>query len=170
MLDFGTVVENAFWPNVFFFFFSFLKKYIWYCGGRSVTKIVKVKLIGPVAHPRMQICPRRPMSDCKGNQTKDRVNITKGKFNIRLRIKSFSIVWVRRWLKCHLVTNVLRSCVTTKGGGPRVRKRRQTNIYNNSCLRINCLSTNSLAALIWRWCLNSNEAALQLLVGGSRRC
>ena len=52
--------------------------------------------------------------------------------------------------------------------GPRERKRRQTNIYNNSCLRINCLLTNSLAALMWRWYLNSDEAALQLLVGGSR--
>ena len=34
-----------------------------YCGGRSVTKVVKVKLSGPVAHPRMQTCPRRPISD-----------------------------------------------------------------------------------------------------------
>ena len=62
----------------------------WYCGGRSVTKIIKVKLIGPMAHPRMQICPMRPMSDCKGNQTKGRVNITKGEFSIRPRTQSFS--------------------------------------------------------------------------------
>ena len=61
-------------------------------GGRSVTKIIKVKLIGPMAHPRMQICPRRPMSDCWGNQTKERVNITKGEFNIRPRTKSFSAI------------------------------------------------------------------------------
>ena len=44
---------------------------------------------------------------------------------------------------------------------PRVRKKRQTNIYNYSCLRINCLSTNSLTALMWRWYLNSKEAAVK---------
>ena len=62
------------------------------CGGRLVTKIIKVKLIGPVAHPRMQICPRRLISGCRGNQTKGRVNITKGEFNIRPRTKSFSAI------------------------------------------------------------------------------
>ena len=63
-----------------------------YCGGRLVTKIIKVKLIGPVAHPRMQICPRRPVSDCQSNQMKDRVDIMKSKFNIRPRTKSFLAV------------------------------------------------------------------------------
>ena len=63
-----------------------------YCGGRLVTKIIKVKLIGPVAYPRMQIYPRRPISDCWGNQTKGRVNIMKGEFSIRLRTKSFSAI------------------------------------------------------------------------------
>ena len=32
----------------------------------------------------------------------------------------------------------------------RMKEIRQTNIYNYSCLRINDLSTNSLAALMWR--------------------
>ena len=61
------------------------------CGGRSVTKIIKVKLIGPVAHLRMQTCPSRPILDCRGNQTKGIVNITKGEFSIRPRIQSSSV-------------------------------------------------------------------------------
>ena len=160
---------KAFWK--FSLFFSSLS-FLWNCGGRIVTEIIKVKLIGPLAHPRMQICLRRPISGCWGNQTKGRVNITKGEFSIRPRTKSFSAVWIQGWSECHLVTNVFRSYITTKGGvrDLRVRKKRKTNIYNNSCLRINCLLTNSLAALMWRWCLNNDEATLQLLVGGSRRC
>ena len=35
--------------------------------------------------------------------------------------------------------------------------------------RIKCCLANSLAALIWRWCLNNKQAALQLRVDGSRR-
>ena len=60
--------------------------------GWSVTKIIKVKLIGPVAHPMIQICPRRPILDYRGNQTKGRVNITKGEFSIRPRTKSSSAI------------------------------------------------------------------------------
>ena len=33
------------------------------CGGRSVTKVIKVKLIGSAAHSRMQTCPRWLISD-----------------------------------------------------------------------------------------------------------
>ena len=87
-----------------------------YCGGRSVTKIIKIKLIRPVAHPRMQTCPRRPISDWRGNQTKWRVNITKGEFSIRPRTQSSSATQVRGRSGRHLVTNILRSYVTTKGG------------------------------------------------------
>ena len=57
-----------------------------------VAKIIKVKLIGPVAHSKMQICPRRPISGCRDNQMKERENITKGEFSIRPRTKSFSAV------------------------------------------------------------------------------
>ena len=92
------------------------KKENYYCGGRSFTEIIKVKLIGPVAHPRMQTCPRRPILDWKCNQTKGRVNITKGEFSIRPRTEPFSAIWVRGRSGCHLVTNVPRSYVTTKGG------------------------------------------------------
>ena len=87
-----------------------------YCRGRSVTKVVKVKLSGPVAHPRMQTCPRRPILDWKCNQTKGRVNITKGEFSIRPRTEPFSAIWDRGQSGRHLVTNVPRSYVTTKGG------------------------------------------------------
>ena len=45
-----------------------------FCGGRLVTKIIKVKLIGTVAHPRTQSCPRRPILDCTGNQMKGGVD------------------------------------------------------------------------------------------------
>ena len=61
-----------------------------YCGGRSVTRTIKVKLIRPVAHPRMQIYPRRPRSDCKGNHMNRIVNIMKGEFSIRPRTQSSS--------------------------------------------------------------------------------
>ena len=37
------------------------------CGGQSINRPIKVKIIGPVAHPRMQIRPRRPKSGRKGN-------------------------------------------------------------------------------------------------------
>ena len=47
----------------------------------------------------------------------------------------------------------------------RIKKKRQTNIYNHSCLLIDYPPTNSLAALMWRWYLNSKQAA-----GSSRRC
>ena len=50
--------------KIHLFFEESKSKILWgYCGGRSVTKIIKVKLIGPVAHPRMQTFPRRPISD-----------------------------------------------------------------------------------------------------------
>ena len=61
-----------------------------YCEGWSVTKVIKVELIGLVAHLRRQTCPRRPISDWRGNQTRGRVSITKGEFSIRPRTKSFS--------------------------------------------------------------------------------
>ena len=60
------------------------------CGGQTVARTIKVKLIGPVAHSRMQICPRRPRLDCKGNHMKGIVNITKGEFSIRPRTQSSS--------------------------------------------------------------------------------
>ena len=47
--------------------------------------------------------------------------------------------------------------------------RRITNICKSCYLYIKCFPTNSLAALMWRWCLNSKQAALQLVVEGSRR-
>ena len=87
-----------------------------YCGGRSVTKIIKVKLIGPVAHPRRQTCPRRPISDWRDNQTKGRGNITKDEFSIRLRTKPFSAIRVRGRSGRHPVRNIPRSYVTTQDG------------------------------------------------------
>ena len=87
-----------------------------YCGGRLVTKVIKVKLIEPVAHPRRQTCPKRPILDWKGNQTKGRGNITKGEFSIRLRTKPFSAIRVRWRSGRHPVRNIPRSYVTTQDG------------------------------------------------------
>ena len=52
-----------------------------------------------------------------------------------------------------------------KGGGRKI-----TNIFKDCYLHIKCFPTNSLAALMWRWYLNSDWAALQLLVESSERC
>ena len=44
------------------------------------------------------------------------------------------------------------------------------NKYREYCYpRIKCCPANSLAALMWRWCLNSEQATLQLRMEGSRR-
>ena len=48
--------------------------------------------------------------------------------------------------------------------------RRITNIYESCYLHIKCFPANSLAALMWRWYLNSERAALQLVVESSGRC
>ena len=49
--------------------------------------------------------------------------------------------------------------------------RTKDNKYLKSCyLHIKCFLANSLAALMWRWCLNSKQAALQLVVEGSGMC
>ena len=52
-----------------------------------------------------------------------------------------------------------------KGWGKRI-----INICKSCYLHIKCFPTNSLAALMWRWCLNSKQAAIQLVVQGSGRC
>ena len=43
-----------------------------------------------------------------------------------------------------------------------------TNIWGCCHLRIKCLPANLLAALMWRWYLNSERAAFQLRMEGSR--
>ena len=133
-----------------------------YCGGQSINRPIKVKIIGSVAHPRMQIRLRRPRTGHKGNHRGEVVNITKVEFRTcpRTPYSSAPSCYNRTSKLCHHWRWDNR---------PRVRKKRQTNIYNYSYLRINCLSTNSLAVLMWRWYLNSNEAALQLPIGSSRR-
>ena len=52
-----------------------------------------------------------------------------------------------------------------KGWGWRI-----TNICKSCYLHIKCFPANSLVALMWRWCLNSKQAALQLVVEGLGRC
>ena len=49
-------------------------------------------------------------------------------------------------------------------------ERRITNICKSCYLHIKCFLANSLAAVMWRWCLNSKQAVLQLVVEGSGRC
>ena len=48
--------------------------------------------------------------------------------------------------------------------------RRITNIYENCYFHIKYFPANSLAALMWRWYLNSEQAALQLVVESSGKC
>ena len=59
------------------------------------------------------------------------------------------------------------------GGGQILDKeqgQRITNIYKSCYLHIKYYPANSLAALMWRWYLNSKQAALQLVVEGLGRC
>ena len=56
------------------------------------------------------------------------------------------------------------SRILDKGWGRRI-----TNIYKSCYLHIKCFLANSLAALMWRWYLNSEQAALQLVVESSGR-
>ena len=51
-----------------------------------------------------------------------------------------------------------------------IKDKREKNKYLGYCyLRIKCCPANPLAALMWRWCLNSEHAALQLRMEGSRK-
>ena len=142
------------------------------CGGQSINRPIKVRIVGSVAHPRMRIRPRRPKSGHKGNcregggsqYHESRVPCS---FEDAILLGSMRLRTIRT-RSCYNRTSEL--CYHWRWDNkPRVRKKRQTNIYNYNCLRINCLSTNSLAALMWKWYLNSKEAALQLPIGSSRR-
>ena len=64
--------------------------------------------------------------------------------------------------KCDLMTG---SRILDKGWG-----RRKTNIYKSYCLHNKCCPANSLAALMWKWYLNSERAAIQLVVESAGRC
>ena len=139
------------------------------CGGQSINKPIKVKIVGPVAHPRMQIRLRRPKSGRKGNHRGERGSQY---HESRVPYSSEDTILLGSMRPRTIRT---RSCYnrTSKlyhhwrwDNKPRVRKKRQTNIYNYNCLRIDYLSTNSLTALMWRWYLNSKEAAVR----SSRRC
>ena len=55
--------------------------------------------------------------------------------------------------------------ILDKGWGRRI-----TNICKNCYLHIKCFPANSLVTLMWRWYLNSEWAALQLVTEGLRRC
>ena len=67
--------------------------------------------------------------------------------------------WI--WVPYHheLTSGLRHSWEWDIGSGIRIK--RQTNIFKSYDLRINYLSTNSLAALLWKWYLNSDRAALQ---------
>ena len=77
-----------------------------------------------------------------------------------------------RWFKTILYSWILlksglmtESRTLDKGWGRRI-----TNIYKNYYLHIKSLTANFLTALMWRWYLNSERAALQLVVKSSKRC
>ena len=67
--------------------------------------------------------------------------------------------WI--WVPYHheLTSGLRHSWEWDIGSGIRIK--RQTNIFKGCNLRINCLSTNSLIVLMWKWYLNSDRAALQ---------
>ena len=71
--------------NVFYLYFQKHIFKVMFCGGQSINRPIKVKIVGPTAHPRMQIRPRRPKSGRKGNHRGGVVNITKIEFRIRPR-------------------------------------------------------------------------------------
>ena len=143
-----------------------------YYGGQSINRPIKVRIVGPTAYPRMHIRLRRPSQVIRrlpkggGSQyhesrvpysTEDTILLG----SVRPRTIKTRSCYNRTSELCHHWRWDNR---------PRVRKKRQINIYNYSCLCINYLSTNSLAALMWRWYLNSKEAAFQLPIRSSRRC
>ena len=143
-----------------------------YCGDQSINRPIKIRIVGPVAHPRMHIHLRRPKSGHKGNY---REGGGRRYRESRVPCSSKDAILLGSMRPRKIRT---RSCYNRTSelchhwrwdNRPRVRKKRQTNIYNYSCLRINCLSTNSLAVLMWKWYLNSKETALQLPIGSSRR-
>ena len=77
-----------------------------------------------------------------------------------------------RWFETFLSSWILfqgnlmtGSRILDKGWGRRITK-----IFKNCYLHIKCSPANSLAALMWRWYLNSKQAVLHLLVEGSGRC
>ena len=87
------------------------------CGGQSINRTIRVKIVGLVAHPRMQIRPRRPKSGRKGNHRGGRVvNITKVEFRIRPRTSYSSAVCVRGRSRRGLITIGPRNYVTTEDG------------------------------------------------------
>ena len=77
-----------------------------------------------------------------------------------------------RWFETFLSSWILfqgnlmiGSRILDKGWGRRI-----TNIYESCYLHIKCFPTNSLAALMWRWYMNSEQTTLQLIVESSGRC
>ena len=77
-----------------------------------------------------------------------------------------------RWFETFLSSWILfqgnlmiGSQILDKGWGRKI-----TNIYESYYLYIKYFPANSLAALMWRWYLNSEQAALQLVVESSGRC
>ena len=84
------------------------------CGGQSINRPIKIRIVGPVAHLRMQIRLRRPKSGRKGNYPGGVVNITKVELSIRPRTPYSSTVCVRGRSGCSLVAIGPRNYVTTE--------------------------------------------------------
>ena len=65
------------------------------CGGHSINRPIKVRIVGPVAHPRRHIRPRRPSQVIGQLPRGVVVNITRIEFCIRPRTPYSSAVCVR---------------------------------------------------------------------------
>ena len=88
-----------------------------YCGDQSINRPIKVRIVGPVAHPRMHIRPRRPKSGHKGNYREGGVdNIAKVEFRVRPKMPYSSAVCVRGRSGHGFVITGPRSYVTTEDG------------------------------------------------------
>ena len=142
------------------------------CGGLSINRPIKVRIVGPVAYSMMHIRLRRPSQVTSQLAKRGGSQYHKGRVlyssEDAILLGSIRPKTIRTRPCCNRISELCHHW--RWDNRPRVRKKRQTNIYNYSCIRINCLSTNSLAVLMWKWCLNSDQATLQLLADDSGRC
>ena len=94
-----------------------IKTHVYACGGQPINRPIKVRIVGPVAHPRMHIRPRRPSQVIRviteGGVV---VNITKVEFRVRPRTPYSSAVCIRGRSGRGLVITGPWNYITTEDG------------------------------------------------------
>ena len=83
-------------------------------GGHSINRPIKVRIVGPVAHPRMHIRPRRPSQVIRQLPRGMVVNITRVEFCIRPMMPYSSAIRVRGRSGRGLVATRPQNYVTTE--------------------------------------------------------